>query len=304
MADIKKFLDQAGVSTLWSRVAEEVAKVDVKAVKNAEDIAAQAIRLSNAEAKIEALEAGTYDDTELRGLISANTAAHEANATAIATLNGTADIVGSVANTATTVAATKVAEIVAGADASFDTLKEIADWILNDTTGAAHMANNITNLQTLVGDKAVAEQIADAISAEGLDKYALAADLTALVNRVKTLEDAGYQTADAVASAIDAKIAALNLAETYEAKGAAASAETNAKAYADGLAKNYDAAGAAAQALADAKAYTDTEAAKHETKGAAAQALTDAKAYTDTEVAKIQALTEAEIDAAIASANA
>lgn len=304
MADIKKFLDQAGVSTLWSRVAEEVAKVDAKAVKNAEDIASHATRLTEAEEKIAALEAGTYDDTELRGLINTNKAAHEANAAAIATLNGTAETVGSVANTATTVAATKVAEIVAGADASFDTLKEIADWILNDTTGAAHMANNIANLQTLVGNKAVAEQIAEAISAEDLDKYALAADLTALVNRVKTLEDAGYQTAEAVASAIDTKIAALNLAETYDAKGAAASAETNAKAYADGLASNYDAAGAAAQALVDAKAYTDAEAAKHETKGAAAQALTDAKAYTDAEVAKIQALTEAEIDAAIASANA
>lgn len=302
MADIKKFLDQAGVSTLWSRVAEEVAKVDAKAAQNAKDIASHATRLTEAEGKIAALEAGTYDDTELRGLISANTSAHEANAAAIATLNGTAETAGSVAHTATSVAATKVAEIVAGANASFDTLKEIADWILNDTTGAAHMANNITNLQNLVGDKAVAEQIAEAISAEELDKYALAADLTALVNRVKTLEDAGYQTADAVASAIDAKIAALNLAETYDAKGAAAAAETNAKAYADGLASNYDAAGAAAQALVDAKAYTDTEAAKHETKGAAAQALVDAKAYTDTEVAKIQALTEAEIDAAIASA--
>lgn len=279
MADIKKFLDQAGVSTLWSRVAEEVAKVDAKVVKNAEAIASQGTRLTEAEGKIAALEAGTYDDTELRGLISANTSAHEVNAAAIATLNGTAETAGSVAHTATSVAATKVAEIVAGADASFDTLKEIADWILNDTTGAAHMANSIANLQTLVGNKAVAEQIAEAISAEGLDKYALAADLTALVNRVKTLEDAGYQTVDAVASAIDAKIAALNLAETYDAKGAAAAAETNAKAYADGLASNYDAAGSAAQALADAKAYTDTE------------------------VAKIQALTEAEIDAAIASAN-
>lgn len=304
MADIKKFLDQAGVSTLWSRVAEEVAKVNAKAVKNANDIAAHGTRLDNAEAKIEALEAGTYDDTELRGLINTNKAAHEANAAAIATLNGTADTVGSVANTATSVAATKVAEIVAGANASFDTLKEIADWILNDTTGAAHMANSITNLQTLVGDKAVAEQIAEAISGADLDKYALAADLTALVNRVNTLEDVGYQTADAVASAIDSKIAALNLAETYDAKGAAAAAETNAKAYADGLASNYDAAGAAAQALVDAKAYTDAEAAKHETKGAAAQALVDAKAYTDAEVAKIQALTEAEIDAAIATAKA
>ena len=304
MADIKKFLDQAGVSTLWSRVAEEVAKVDAKVAQNAKDIASHGTRLTSAEEKIAALEAGTYDDTELRGLISANTSAHEANAAAIATLNGTAETAGSVANTATSVAATKVAEIVAGANASFDTLKEIADWILNDTTGAAHMANSIAALQTLVGDKAVAEQIADAISDADLDKYALAADLTALVNRVKTLEDAGYQTADAVASAIDAKIAALNLAETYDAKGAAAAAETNAKAYADGLASNYDAAGAAAQALVDAKAYTDAEAAKHETKGAAAQALTDAKAYTDAEVAKIQALTEAEIDAAIASANA
>lgn len=294
--DIKKFLDQAGVSTLWSRVAEEVAKVDAKAAKNAEDIAAHATRLSNAEAKIEALEAGTYDDTELRGLISANTAAHEANATAIATLNGTADTVGSVANTATTVAATKVAEIVAGADTSFDTLKEIADWILNDTTGAAHMANSIANLQTLVGDKAVAEQIAEAISAEGLDKYALAADLTALVNRVKTLEDAGYQTADAVASAIDTKIAALNLSETYETKGAATAAETNAKAYADNLNTAMNSRVVALEAI---------DHSKFETAGAAAQALVDAKAYTDAQIAgHVTALSTAEIDAAIASAKA
>lgn len=206
------------------------------------------------------------------------------------------------AHTAEAVAATKVAEIVAGADANFDTLKEIADWITNDTTGAADMANDIATLQSLVGDKAVATQIAEAIAAEDLDKYALASDLTALANRVKTLEDAGYQNAEQVDSTIDAKITALNLATTYEAKGAAATAEANAKAYADSLAKNYDLAGAAAQALVDAKAYTDAEAAKHETKGAAAQALIDAKAYTDTEVAKIQALTEAEIDAAIAAA--
>jgi len=43
--DIKKFLDQAGVSTLWSRVAEEVAKVDAKAVKNAGDILDHSTRL-------------------------------------------------------------------------------------------------------------------------------------------------------------------------------------------------------------------------------------------------------------------
>lgn len=294
--DIKKFLDQAGVSTLWSRVAEEVAKVDAKAVKNAEDIVAHGTRLDNAEAKIAALEAGTYDDSELRGLIGNNKAAHEANAAAIAVLNGDAATTGSVANTANAAAAAKVAEIVANADADFDTLKEIADWILNDTTGAADMANDIAALQGLVGDVAVATQIANAIAAEDLDKYALAADLTALANRVKVLEDADYQTAEAVATAIDAKIAALDLANTYDAKGAAAAAETAAKAHADSL----NTAMNARVVVLEGIDHT-----KFESAGAAAQALIDAKAYTDAEIAgHVTAMTEAEIDAAIAAAKA
>jgi hypothetical protein len=292
--DIKKFLDQAGVSTLWSRVAEEVAKVDAKAVKNAEDIVAHGTRLDTAEAKIAALEAGTYDDSELRGLIGDNKTAHEANAAAIAVLNGAADVTGSVAHTAEAAAAAKVAEVVANADADFDTLKEIADWILNDTTGAADMANDIAALQGLVGDKAVAEQIAEAISAEGLDKYALAADLTTLAGRVKVLEDAGYQNADAVAAAIDAKIAALDLTNAYDAKGAAAAAETAAKAHADSLNTSMNARVVVLEAI---------DHSKFEAAGAAAQALVDAKAYTDAEIAgHVTALSEAEIDAAIAAA--
>lgn len=281
MADLKKFIDQSGVSTLWTRVAEEVAKVDGK-------VAGHETRLTAAEGKIEALEKGTYDDTEVRGLIEDNADAIAQNVIDIATnkaaidkLNGNADIVGSVANTATSIAAAKVAEIVANADANFDTLKEIADWILNDTTGAADMANDIATLQGLVGDKAVAIQISEAIAAEGLDKYALAADLNSLADRVKAIEDAKYQNAEQVGSAIDAKITALDLANTYEAKGAGATAEANAKAYADGLAANYDAAGAAATAEANAKAYTDSE--------------------INT---KIIALTPAEIDAAINAAKA
>lgn len=276
MANIKKFLDQSGVSILWNRFLEKLnlQKESIDAVglianTNQTDI-------NTMKDQIEALEAGTYDDSALRALINQNT-------TAITTLNGEATTVGSVAHTATQIAATKIAEIVAGADANFDTLKEIADWILNDTTGAANMANDIAALQnqmtgidsTVVAK--IAAEIENALKAEGTDKYALASELTSLADRVDALEDAGYQNATQVDSAIGTKIAALNLANTYEAKGAAATAETNAKAYADGLASNYDVS------------------------GAAAQALTDAKSYTDTEVAKIQALTEAEIDAAIAS---
>ena len=235
-----------------------------------------------------------YDDTELRGLIGDNADAIADNVAAIAILNGDAATIGSVTNTANAAAAAKVAEIVANADADFDTLKEIADWILNDTTGAADMANDIAALQGLVGDVAVATQIANAIAAEGLDKYALAADLNALADRVKALEDAGYQNAEAVAAAIDAKIAALDLANAYDAKGAAAAAETAAKAHADSLNTAMNARVVVLEAI---------DHSKFEAAGAAAQALVDAKAYTDAEIAgHVTALSEAEIDAAIAAA--
>ena len=291
MADLQKFLNQEGVSTLWTRIAEEVSKVDTK-------VAGHETRLTAAEGKIEALEKGTYDDTEIRSLITANDTAIKENAadiltleSAVGVLNGDAETAGSVANTATTIAAAKVAEIVANANADFDTLKEIADWVLNDTTGAADMANDIAALQRLVGDVAVATQIATAIEAalkvEGADKYALASDLTGLANRVKVLEDAGYQDANAVAAAIDAKITALDLANTYDAKGAAATAETNAKAHADSL------------NTAMNTRVTALEGIDHN------KILTDANTYTDTEInTKIIALTEAEIDQAIANAKA
>ena len=152
------------------------------------------------------------------------------------------------------------------------------------------MANDIKALQNQLVDiestviAEIASEIEAALKVDGVDKYALASDLSALAVRVKAIEDAGYQNAEQVGSAIDAKIAALNLATTYEKAGAAATAEANAKAYADGLAVNYDAAGTGA-AKADA-------------------ALAAAKTYTDEEVAKIQALSDAEIDAAIAAAKA
>ena len=41
----------------------------------------------------------------------------------------------------------EVNKIVNGADASYDTLKEISDWILNDETGAASMVNEISALK-------------------------------------------------------------------------------------------------------------------------------------------------------------
>ena len=54
MADIKKFLDQGGVTTLWSKVAEKVAAEEARA-KLAEEAAAAAAQ--QAQDEVDALEA-------------------------------------------------------------------------------------------------------------------------------------------------------------------------------------------------------------------------------------------------------
>jgi chromosome segregation ATPase len=57
---------------------------------------------------------------------------------------------------ATQAAADAVAAVVAEADSDFDTLKEVADWILSDTTGAAgiqiKVAEHTESITTLTGD--------------------------------------------------------------------------------------------------------------------------------------------------------
>lgn len=50
------------------------------------------------------------------------------------------------------VAAEEIVKIVNSADSRYDTLKEISDWILSDTTGAASMANDITYLKAISAD--------------------------------------------------------------------------------------------------------------------------------------------------------
>lgn len=81
----------------------------------------------------DAQTAATYNDSELRGLIGANT-------TAIQTLNGDDKTPGSVDYKV----AQEVAKILNDNDGSdIDTLNEIAAWITNDTTGAAKMNADI-----------------------------------------------------------------------------------------------------------------------------------------------------------------
>ena len=53
-------------------------------------------------------------------------------------------------STAASAAADAVAAVVAGADSDFDTLREVADWIKSDTTGAAALQTDVAGLKTKV----------------------------------------------------------------------------------------------------------------------------------------------------------
>ena len=148
-----------------------------------------------------------------------------ASDTALQTLNGKVNtLVGEDTNkSARSIAAEETAKIVAGADASYDTLKEIADWISSHTTDAAAMNSAIVALQGIVagiggdGEKAtVVAYVDDAIAALKIGDYAKAADLTTLAARVSALESgkadkattlAGYGITDAYTKTqADAKI--------------------------------------------------------------------------------------------------
>lgn len=133
-------------------------------------------------------------------------------------------LIGSDASkSARAIAAEETAKIVAGADASYDTLKEIADWISSHGTEATAMNSAIVALQGIVegiggeGEKAtVVAYVTDAIAALKIGDYAKAADLTTLAARVTALESdkankattlAGYGITDAYTKTqADAKI--------------------------------------------------------------------------------------------------
>ena len=122
--------------------------------------------------KVALQAAKTYIDNEiggLGGLAGKSEVAYEDLAAALKTLiDGKAEqttvntmIGNDTGKSIRAISAEEVAKIVAGADENYNTLKEIADWIMSDTTGAAKMANDITRLDTIldgIGDTTDDEQ--------------------------------------------------------------------------------------------------------------------------------------------------
>lgn len=188
-----------------------------------------------------------YDDEEIRGLIDAKYTKPEAgigtddlaeNVTASLALADSAlqanditeleskvdTLVGEDANKSVrSISAEEVAKIVAGANESYDTLKEIADWISTHSDSAAAMNSAIVALQAIVAgiggedeQTTVVAYVNAAIEALNIGDYAKAAELTTLAGRVDTVEAA---------------------IETINNKTTGILAQ--AKEYADSLANNY-----------------------------------------------------------------
>ena len=358
MADLKKFLDKQGVSTLWSKIAEKVA-----AEAEARDAAIAAAVAAEAEARQSALDAANLliqdnasdiadldakvgvipaDRTETNLVDFINKKAEEtlaaasgnstetaasvklaldtykaendaavalkadqtavdaieervaANEDAIEVLNGTADVAGSV----DAKVAAAVAALMENPDETLNSIKELVKWTQDHAADALEMSNNvtananaITALQGLVGEENVADQIADAIAdalnLDGAAKYALATDLTAAIERIAAIEDDYLKAADKteLANAIALKADATALAEVKATADAAA-----VKADVDATFEAVD------EALALKATQADLEA-------EAALARAAEKANADA-IAAIVALSDAEIDEAIAAAQA
>lgn len=115
----------------------------------------------------------------------------------------------------------------------------------NEVTSAefSDLADRVAALEGKVDVTKVSTAIADAVKevtdyiTEHEGNWSEKTDISVLEDRMTAVEGVAdaAQTAQEVSDAIDEKITALDLANTYDAKGAAATAETNAKGYADGL---------------------------------------------------------------------
>lgn len=80
-----------------------------------------------------------------------------------------------------------------GTDADFDTLKEVADWILSDTTGAAALQTDVATLQTemdAVDDRLTTVEGAVATKAEDADLDTLAEKVTIAEGKIAANESA------------------------------------------------------------------------------------------------------------------
>ena len=114
-------------------------------------------------------------------------------------LNSDSNVDGSVSKTV----ADAVARVVAGAPEDLDTLKEIADYIASDKTGAAQLAAAISQLQTLTEKHS--SDIAGNASGVAENKAGVAALKTLTAGHTKSIEDLRIAKQDTLVSGTNIK---------------------------------------------------------------------------------------------------
>lgn len=155
----------------------------------------------------EAKKAGTDANTALEAYKVTNDAAVSANTAAIAAINNE-----------TTGILAKAKTYADGKDAAIAAAKKAGDDAQSD----------VDALEAKVGavpaDKTVVQMISEAQTAATYDDTQIKKDIKANADAIDVLE--GYVGGEAVSTQIQTAITALNLATTYEAKGAAAAVKT------------------------------------------------------------------------------
>ena len=207
-----------GVNDLINYVNEHGPEVE----QMQKDIAANTKAVSDEAARADA------EEKRLAGLIGTNTENIQKNADAIAALNA-AD--GKVANA-------EKADVASSLDAAG--VEQVKGIVVDKATDADTLDGHDSTYFATAEQGAKADT---AVQPAALNDY-----------YTKTEADAAFMDAGEV----DAKIAALDLANTYDAKGAAATAEANAIAHADGLAVNYATAAQGAKADSALQEITTT----------------------------------------------
>ena len=216
-------------------VTEKGVTLDISAYALYSDVTKEAERAGAAETalegKIDKIFTPAHDTTPASGSVvtyvnekitKVNEAASAleskvtANENAITLLNGNAETSGSVAHTV----ATEIAKVVAEAPDNFDTLKEIADWIANDKTGAAKMQADIAKLN---GGETVEGSVAKALK----DAKAYASELNTTTNNKL---DAEKERAEGAEGLLKGRLDVVQ----GEAEGSIKKALQDAKSYTDG----------------------------------------------------------------------
>ena len=178
------------------------------------------VKAAVSSAKTEAIaDASAYTDSEIAKLSDVY-----ASKSVVETLVGE-----DVNKSSREIASEEVAKVIANAPEAFDTLKEIADWISNESGAtAADIVTDIAGLKAadeLIDGRIDALEVLSGQSHTHLNKEVL--------DGITADKVAAWNAAEQ-----NAKNYADGLAVNYDEKGAAASAETAAKAYADGLVEN------------------------------------------------------------------